>query len=159
MPFDVKKYKNTTFVHREFDFPLPPVFKEFFDKEDKLVWRIRGLTGQELGFVSENASRNKNIASMMEAISEGSYQKLVKMYRELAGADKDKVPQKIAEAMEQLVIASVYPVADLELIVLLCTRAAETFLNMSLKVNALTSGGMVPGKQKGSGKEKISEPA
>lgn len=161
MPFDVKKYKNTPFYHPEYDVPLTPAdrFKMFFDEGEKPVWRVRGLTGQEIGKAAMASQKNRNVAAMFEAVETGSYQKILKMYKELAGLDKDKVPQEIAEALDKIVMASVEPKADLELVVLLCTRSAASFYRINVKIKELTEGGMMPGKPKGSGKKAKSKQA
>jgi len=159
MPFDVKKFKKTTFEHAFGEVPLPAVFNDFFDKGEPRVWKVRGLTGQEVGRAAIAAQKNKNLAAMLEAAGTESFRKLSKMYKELAGTDKEKVPQEIAEAMEKIIIGSVEPIADIELVALLCTRSATAFYAISKKIRDLTEGGMVPGKPAGSGSKKKSSSA
>lgn len=154
MPFDIKKFKNTQFTHQIGEVPLPAVFNDFFDKKEKAVWKVRGLTGQEVGRAALAAQKNKNLAGMFEAANSDSYQKIIKMYKELAGTDDKNVPQQIAEAMEKIIIGSVEPKADIELVVLICTRSASAFYAINLKIKELTEGGMVPGKPVSSGKKK-----
>lgn len=153
MPFDVKKFKRTKFIHAVGEVPLPAVFNDFFDKGEKPVWIVRGLTGQEVGRAALAAQKNKHLAAMLEASESESYQKILKMYKDLAGTS-DKVPQQVAEAMEKIIVASVEPKADMDLVDLLCTRSATAFFAITLKIKELTEGGMLPGKPKSSGKKK-----
>ncbi|MBF0395774.1 MAG: hypothetical protein HQK78_03305, partial [Desulfobacterales bacterium] len=60
MSFDVKKFLKTKFIPREEEVLLPDL-KDFFGEQEAASWKIRGLTGQELGQCNEAASRNKNV--------------------------------------------------------------------------------------------------
>lgn len=158
--FDVKKFKSAKFEHQTQDVPLPEKFREFFtDPKEKLVWKVRGLTGQELGYAANYANRNKNIMASIEAMAGGTKADMVKAYKDLYGSDATATPQQTAEAIEKMMIASVDPVCDLETAIKVCTVSATAFYSIALAIKLLTDGGMVPGKPKGSGKVQASEPA
>ena len=159
MSFDVKKYKKTKFEHQFVDVPLPPVFSEFFDKDEKPVWKVRGLTGQELGRAQVAAAKNQNMADMIEAMTSGKSKEKIKAFKGMLGIDDGKTPQALAEAFEKIVIGSVEPVVDLELALLVCTRSPEAFYSIHAAIKKLTDGGMIPGESKGSTQTPESEPA
>lgn len=150
MGFDLKRFRKTKFEHQTDEVPLPPVFKEFFGEGDPLVWKVRGLTGQEIGRAQVAAAKNLNLSAMVDAMASGKGKEKVKAFKEMLGVDEEKTPQALAEAFEKIVIGSVEPKVDLEDVLLLCTRSPTAFYNIHAKIKILTDGGMVPGKSKGS---------
>ncbi|MBI9092798.1 MAG: hypothetical protein JEZ12_26580 [Desulfobacterium sp.] len=150
MGFDLKKYKKTKFEHATADVPLPPVFADFFGEGEAPVWKVRGLTGQEIGRVQVAAAKNLNLSAMADAMASGKGKEKVKAFKEMLGVDEEKTPQALAEAFEKIVIGSVEPKVDLENVILLCTRSPTAFYNIHARIKELTDGGMVPGKSKGS---------
>ena len=52
MAFDEKKFMNTKFTPRERDVKVPDM-KDFFEPNEKPIFRVRGLTGHELARVHE----------------------------------------------------------------------------------------------------------
>ena len=151
MSFDIKKYKKTKFEHQTVDVPLPPSFADFFGEGEKLVWKVRGLTGQELGRAQVAAQKNQNLSAMVEALITGKDKAKTKAFKEMLGVDDEKTPQAMAEAFEKVRLGSVEPAADLELVLMLCTRSPTAFFNINLEIKKLTEGGMLPGKPKCSG--------
>lgn len=148
--FDIKKFKKTKFEPRTELVPLPDM-KEFFGEGDEPVWKVRGLTGAELGRCTEAAERNKNIAAILEGLISPDNQTKVESVREMIGMTPGTVPNDIARRIEQLVLGSVDPAIDEEMAVKLCQVYPVEFYQLTNAIVRLTGAGHVPGKQKPSG--------
>ncbi|GAF96882.1 unnamed protein product [marine sediment metagenome] len=155
MGFDSKGFMNTKFQPREASVPVPDL-KEFFEEGDKPEWKVRGLTGQELGRTNEAAERNRNIAAILEGlVAPGSHEK-IESVRQLLGVGNE-TPQDIARRLEMLTVGSVEPPCDIELALKLCTVFPIEFYQITTKIVGLTGKGHMPGKAQPSGKTTKSE--
>ncbi len=125
-----------------------PELKPFFDG-DNPVWKVRGLTGQELGRANDAADRNKKIASVVEGITARSHKKIAKAVRQTIDPD---TPQDVAKRLEHLILGSLDPECDLELALKICERFPVEFYAITNKILELTGLGHMPGKPKPSGK-------
>lgn len=146
MGFDGKRFVNTRFVPREEDVPVDDL-KEWFEKDGKPLWRVRGLTGQELGAVNEAVERNKNIAAILEGLLAPENAEKVESLRKLLGVSDD-VPQDIAKRIEMLTRGSVAPECDLDLALKLCENFPIEFYEITQVIIRLTGQGRIPGKSK-----------
>lgn len=167
MQFDTKKFKSAKFIPREEDVPVPDM-AEFFSEASGTespglavsasppVWRVRGLTGVELGRARAAAERNRNIANVMEALAGGVDKEKVKALREMIGL-ADKVPDDVATRLELLVIGSVAPVADMDLALQVCKAFPIEFYQLTNEINRLTGMGHTVGKSKPSGETRTSK--
>ena len=156
MSFDIKKFKKAKFQTRTEDVKVPDL-AAFFGDGEAAVWKVRGLTGQELGRTKEAAAKNKNLSAMVEAIASSSKNEKVQGIKDALGLG-DEIPQDIAERVEQLVTGSIEPGCDTDLALLICERFPVDFYAISNKILRLTGKGMEPGKPNGSGKTPESEP-
>ena len=157
MGFDSKRFLATQFIPREEDVPVKDL-KDFFGEGDKPVWRVRGLTGYELGKVEEIKRRNRKIENIIEGIVSDGSRKQVQAIRQLIGNTKEATDD-IAKRLEMLVIGSVDPECDLDLAIKLLTAFPIEFFDLTNRVNLLTGKGHIPGKAKPSGKTPKSEQA
>lgn len=137
--FDVKRFMSAQFLPREEDVPVPDM-REWFEKGDKPVWRVRGLAGQELGSANAAAERNRNMEAILEGIASAVDRKKSEAIRKLIG-DREEVPDDIAKRLEMLVIGSVEPKADIELAVRVCKVYPIEFYQITTKINQLTGMG------------------
>lgn len=156
MAFDTKKFLKTKFAPREESIPVPDL-KEFFGEGEKPAWKVRGLTGQELGRANEAAARNKNISAILEGLASAQGKEMGESIRKLVNAGNE-TPQDIAKRIELFMIGSVEPKADLDLALHFCTAFPIEFFQITNKILELTGKGHVPGKPKGSGATTKSEP-
>ncbi len=157
MPFDAKKFLKTKFMHRTEDVPVPDL-AAFFPEGARPVWRVRGLTGHELGRSNEAAARNKSILAILEGITSAMSKDTTQAIRELIGTD-GSTPQDVAKRIEQLVIGSVDPECTQELAVRLCEVKPIEFWALTNMIVRLTGLGQMPGKQEPSGETPKSAPA
>lgn len=157
MTFDAKKFLKTKFVPRIDEVPVPDL-KDFFPEGASAVWKVRGLTGQEIGRASEAAERNKSIQAIIEGITSTSDREKVDAVKNLIGMGKD-TPVDVAKRIEHLMIASVDPVCTLDLAVRMCEVYPVEFYQITNKISLLTGLGQVPGKPQPSGETGKSAPA
>jgi hypothetical protein len=152
MPFDIKQFKTAKFEIREGLVKVPDL-APFFPEGEEAVWKIRGLTGVELGRVNEAAERYRNIGAILEGlISSGAAEK-VESIKKLVGMGND-TPADIVRRMDMLVVASVSPEVDEELAVKLCEKFPVEFFDITNEITKLTGQGHILGKPKPSGETK-----
>lgn len=156
MGFDAKKFKNTDFSTREEDVPVPEL-EEFFGPDEEKVWRVRNLTGIEVGRVNETGEKYKRLDAAAKAI-DGTQKEKVEAFKALFGVSQG-MSQETAKQTEVMVLGSVDPVCDVELAGLIRDRFPVTFANITRKIYQLTGQGAEPGKRTGSGGNKTSEQA
>ena len=138
--FDEKRFMAAAFEARETDVPVPDM-KDFFDEEENPAWRVRGLTGQELGLVHQAVARNRNMDAILEGLASAVDKEKSESIRKLIG-DRDEVPDDIAKRLEMLTIASVAPECDLELAKKVARVYPIEFYQITNEINRLTGMGM-----------------
>jgi hypothetical protein len=144
MPFDVKQFKTSQFVNREGTIKVPDLAPFFQEGEDP-VWKVRGLTGHELGRVNEASERYKNITAILTGlISSGATDK-VESIKKLVGLGDD-TPADIVKRLDMLVVASVDPEVDEELAIKICENYPIEFFTITNEITNLTGQGRVLGK-------------
>ncbi len=148
MAFDEKKFLKTKFTPRTEEVPVPDL-QPFFKEGAEAVWKIRGLTGQELGRANEAAARNKDIAAILEGLTGGGKEK-AQAVKDMLGLGGD-TPQDVAKRIEFLVIGSVDPICSQSLAVKLCEAYPVEFFDLTNRITQLTGRGQLPGKQPPSG--------
>ena len=149
MAFDEKKFMNTQFVPREKDIGVPDM-KEFFGKDEKPVFRVRGLTGNELARVHEAIEKHKGIAGLIEKIMVGNTEEKIDAVRNALGVSAE-VPEEIAKRLEMFVLGSVCPKISLEVAVRICETYPIEFYTVTTEITQLTGRGQLPGKPTPSG--------
>lgn len=137
--FDVKRFMSAQFVPREEDVPVPDM-KDFFGEDEKPVWRVRGLTGQELGVANASAERNRNVEAVLEGVVSAVSAKKADAVRRLIG-DREEVPDDIARRLEMFALGSVAPEADVELAIKICRVYPIEFYAITNAINRLTGMG------------------
>lgn len=153
---DLQKFMSAQATARETDVPVPEL-SSFFEKGKKRVWRVRGLTGIELGRCRECRDRHETVAAMVKAIA-GEGDKASELQKALGLADGE-VPKDVSERIEVLAIGSVDPVIGDErrdVILRLVELYPVTFYTLTNKIQNLTGAGAELGKPKSSGKTRKS---
>lgn len=156
--FDAKRFMSQQFVHREEDVPVPDM-KDFFPEGEPAVWRVRGLTGQELGLCNQAAERNRNMEAILEGVASAAGAKKSDAIKKLIGG-RDDTPDDVVKRMEMLIIASIAPECDLQLAVKLCKIFPIEFYQITTAIGKLTGMGQTAKKKPtASGTTPPSEPA
>lgn len=154
--FNADKFIQTQLEHRTEEVEVEDL-KEWFDKDDKALWKVRGLSGEEVAKAQETASKSKNLTAIVEALASNAKAEKVSALKELLGT-ADSVPVELAKRMEMLVHGSVEPATDLALAVKLAKNFPVTFMTLTTKILELTGLGSVDvGKLSASTKSKKSK--
>jgi len=156
MAFDSKRFLKTKFSPRTEEIAVPDL-QVFFPEGERAVWKVRGLTGQELGRANEAAEKNRNIAAILEGLASETAKEKADAVKELLGIG-GTTPQDIAKRLEQLTIGSVDPACSLDLAVRLCEAFPIEFFQLTNKIMELTGRGQLPGKAQPSGGTEKSGP-
>ena len=148
--FDTKMFLKEKFKHRTATVPVPDL-AQFFGEGFPAEWKVRGLTGQEVGRTQEAPTRIKNAQALLDSIVSGDASDKAEAIKGILGWSSD-TPDDVAKRIEILSIGSVDPSCTQELAVRLCETFPIEFYQITNKINELTGLGQVPGKQKPSGK-------
>lgn len=162
MAFDKKAFISAKFEPRTMDYPVPGL-KLFFDNGDKAVWKIRSLTGSEIGRADEAVQNEGFTAKILEAVTSMNSSEVAAQVKELMGRSGDK-PQSIKKRIYHLIYGSVEPClinektgeANYEIAVNLCENYPIIFLELTNEILRLSGQGFEPGKSKPSGETKKS---
>jgi hypothetical protein len=150
MSFDKKRFMKTSFEPRTEAVPVPDL-KDFFGEGAEALWKVRGLTGHELGKVNEAEERNRNLVAIMEALVSVKAAEKADAVKKLIGLD-DSTPSDIARRLEMLVIGSEDPACDQEMSVRICTHFPIEFIQLTNTITKLTGmGAQVKKKPSSSG--------
>jgi len=150
MGFLKDKFLATSFIPREDKIDVPDL-KKWFEKKDKLVWHVKGLTGYELSWCEEVKRRNKQIDKILEGLLQEG-EKLKQAIQGLVGSDPTNATDDVAKRIEMMVKGSTDPICDNALAIKVLTFFPIEFFTITNKITILTGKGHVPGKQKPSGK-------
>jgi len=149
MGFDAKRFQKTKFTARIEGVPVPDL-KEFFPEGEEAVWKVRGLTGHEVGRAAEAADRNKTIGAILEGLTAEASKDKAEALKDILGIGGN-TPADIAKRLEHLVLGSVDPPCTQDLAVRLCEVFPVEFYQITNKIMLLTGMGQLPGKQQASG--------
>ncbi|WP_301585023.1 hypothetical protein [Halomonas alkaliantarctica] len=149
MQFDADKFASAAFKRREEDVPVKDLAAWFKGAKDgeAPVWRVRGLTGEELARVNEAQARNRNKSAIIEALSSDKQEKMTDAIKELIGTG-NSVPDDLARRIEMLTIGSVAPECTHQVAVKLAEAFPVEFYELTTKITQLTGLGSEPGKPK-----------
>ncbi|MBR2512760.1 MAG: hypothetical protein IKE45_01845 [Halomonas sp.] len=149
MEFDANRFTSTAFKRREEDVPVKDL-RDWFKgakKDEGPVWRVRGLTGEELARVNEAQARNRNKNAVIDALSSDKSEKMTDAIKELIGTGSS-VPDDLARRIEMLTIGSVAPECTHQVAVKLAEAFPVEFYELTTKITQLTGLGSEPGKPK-----------
>lgn len=149
MQFDADKFASAAFKRREEDVPVKDLAAWFKGAKegDTPVWRVRGLTGEELARVNEAQARNRNKNAVIDALNSDKSEKMTDAIKELIGTG-NSVPDDLARRIEMLTIGSVAPECTHQVAVKLAEAFPVEFYELTTKITQLTGLGSEPGKPK-----------
>lgn len=150
MSFDVNKFSGSQFKQRTEDVKVEAL-KEFFGKKDKPIFKVRNLTGEELGRVNQAVSKNRNVAAILDGLLSNVDKEKIEAIKSSIGADS-KIPDDIARRLEMIQLGCVDPKIDLSLAKKLCTNYPIEFYDITNTITRLTGLGSELGKARPSGR-------
>lgn len=158
MGFDLRKFKKAKFEPRTKIVDVPAL-RAFFSEGEPPRFKVRGLTGEELGRVNDAQSRAKNISALVEVISSASgVKETASAIREGLGLSPDGVPEDIARRIEMVAVGCVEPEMDLQTAAKIFRVAPIDGYSLSNAITLLSGQGMTLGELKSSGETTKSEP-
>lgn len=152
MSFDVKKFQNTKFIQRTEDVKVEAL-KSFFDEKEQPVFKVRNLSGEELGRVNQAVQKHKNTAAILDGLLSNIDKEKIEAIKASLGST-DKTPDDIARRLEMLILGCVDPKLDMQACVKLCKFFPIEFYDLTNTITRLTGLGSELGKPKPSGKTK-----
>lgn len=154
---DLQKFTDASLAPREAEIDVPEL-ADFFGKGEKPIWRVRGLTGAELGRCNEMAEKGAdNVRALVRALA-GDGDKAASI-RQTVGLDDESVPPDVSRRIEMLAIASVSPAIGRDhrdTAVKLSEAYPTVFYSLTNRILNLTGQGAELGKPKRSGKTQTS---
>ena len=148
MTFDRDRVMSSKFEPRTANVPIKNSdLTEFFESEEP-VWKVRGMTGEELGKVMEAVQNTERIQEAVGALLSDSSPDIVKGVRKLFNRER---PDDVIKRIESLVLASLEPECDLQMAVKVLKFFPIEFYAITNKINTLTGLGHSIAKKKPSG--------
>lgn len=149
MTFDIKKFEEARFEDRIEEVPVPEL-AEFFGDSKKIVWIVRQLTGEELAIAKEAQGQNRNMESIVEALS-GSLESMnqgekAQALKEVLGVTSETAPDDYVWRLACLRMGSIDPVIDEALAVKIAITYGNVFYRLTNKILALTGMGKTLGE-------------
>ena len=149
---DIDRFKNTTFEKRTEDVPVPAL-KDFFDKGDEPVFKIRGLSGPELAEVHAAVDKYKDVNKLIEGLLSDDMKAKIEAIKESMGIT-EKTPIDFVRRIEMFKRGMVDPVADDDFTMKYAENFPVDFYHVTNRISNLSGLGSMPGKSRPSGKTK-----
>lgn len=165
--FDLAAFRKAKFQEREEDVPLSGLTAAGFGGYDgegdnakpvPVVFRVRGLTAEELAKAEQEADNSKLLAKVAERLAGNDTEKVAAMMDGLGL--NDKTPAALAKKLAHVQMAVVEPELKLQDVVRIADAYPTDFMELSNHIYNLTGKGKVAQvKRKPSGKTTASKPA
>ncbi len=152
---NIKKFSASKWKHRT-DTVQTPELAPWCAEDEKAECIVRNLDAVELACANEAAGQASKRAAIAEGLA-GRGAEITDAIRQFIGAAGD-APADHVRRLELLQLGSVKPVFDLPAAMHLATNLPATFMLLTNRILELTGMGAEPGKPKGSGKSRASEP-
>ena len=149
MSFDLERFRSAQLGPREADVRVQDLAHWFADGAPP-VWRVRGLTGEEIARSNEASQRHETIASAVEAFAAASGGDKAGALSELIGYS-GSVPADLAKRFDHLVFGSIEPKIDREIAVRLFKDYPVVGFHLTNRILELTGLGPDVGKLPPSG--------
>lgn len=148
MAFDKGKWAAQTLVPRTAEVAIPEC-ERYFGQDERPVFLVRGLTGEELARVRSAGEVDKRLEEWMKGVVASGRVTRIATFRELLGLG-ESVPEDLAMRYQMLAEGSVEPDFNHTEAVKFFHDFPHTALLLTKKISDLSGLGGVPGKPKGS---------
>ncbi len=136
--FDTRAFMRAEFQPREGTVDVSKsALKEFFHDGNQAVWKVRGLTANEIARSNEASERNGRLETLINAMTTQNRLDIADGVKEMIGIGDD-VHSEIAKMLEHLIFGSINPEVPRELAVRIATVAPVEFYMISRKIMELT---------------------
>ena len=143
--FNKSKFLAGRFRPREGAVDVPDM-ADFFPKDcEKPVWKVHGLTADELSQCNNAADTMKNLSDVVDSIAGGTGKEKADAIKSVLGIDSEMTPDTV-KRLEMLVRGSVDVDVDLQLAVKLSEAFPIEFISITNEIMRLTGLGQELGK-------------
>ena len=139
MAFDADGFLRAPLQARTQDVDVPELAEWF--GEDKPIWRVRGLSANEIQRSADAKIRLNRESALVDALSSGSRADMAEELARVLGRKADDVEPEVGRRMELLIAGSVEPVCNLELAGKLADSFPIPFINITNAILSLTGQG------------------
>jgi hypothetical protein len=146
MPFNPTAFMKAEFRPRTADIPVKSL-ADFFDEGEEPVWKVRGLTGEEVARTREIDAKMKRMTALAEAFEAASKSEIVAELKQSFGIGND-TPLDFNKRVDQIVYGSVDPEVTQEQVVKLARVAPIEFYTISQRILELTGLGQEAEKKR-----------
>jgi hypothetical protein len=144
MGFNAEKFLNAKMQPRTADVPVPGL-AHWFPEGEKPIWKVKGISGQELGFAQQSVANRKDIPAIVAGLLGGNSKEKIDATKKALNID-DTIAANDALNIHLVRLGSVDPVIDEDLAVKLCTCHVIELREIAKKILTLTGQGYEPGK-------------
>lgn len=157
MAFNSKEFMKQPFDARTEDVRVVEL-ASWFAEGDEPVFKVRGLTFEELNKADNAADNSKAMLNLVATLQTKDGTAIADGIKDAFGIGKD-TPANMIKRINHMVMGSVDPKIDEELAVKLASTYPIEFTIISNKIIELTGKGFMPGKLKGSTRSQTQKPA
>jgi hypothetical protein len=157
--FNTSAFMTQKFARREDEVEIKDsTLLEFFPEGKKAVWKIQGLTADELARCDSAAETYEKVAAVAKGLAGDNAAKITEAIQKILGTGTD-VHTEVVRRQEHLIYGSVSPKITKPMAVRIAEVAPVEFFAITNKILELTGLGQIAGKSKPSGKEQTSKTA
>jgi len=138
MPFNIAEFQNQKIIHRTGEVAVERLAK-YFPEGEKPVWKVRGLSGEEMARVGDDVSSNANIGTPKD---NPLGNELADVIKRITGKGEN-VPDSHVHKMAMVEYGSVDPKVSRQDVVKLAAVSVIDFLAIFTKIAELTTMGTV----------------
>lgn len=139
MPFNAEKFRAANYEQRTEEIKVPAL-AHFFDKDEKPVWVVRGLSASEVFRSMEAGNTQKTIDDVLTSIETNESKR--DQLREVLGVDLD-LSAEFVRKLHLFILGSAAPKVERDVALLIEKRHPSEFLLICNTINALSGQGMV----------------
>lgn len=140
-------FNETAFMKQKFeprtDQVKVPELKNWFDKGEKPIWVVRGLTSEESARCNEGIKRQETLSALIEAI--GTSQLNVDEIKQKLGLNDKEMPDETILMIERILVGSMTDGCeqiDRSIVVKISISYPSVFYRLSSRIMELTALGM-----------------
>lgn len=153
MGFDTQGFQRAPWEHRTQEVPVPEL-AEFFTDGSPAVFKVRGLSADELYKIRFSVSRHLVIEGIAEGLAEASKSGATRAINEVLSTSQ--LHPATPRAIETLIFGCVDPPCDLDMARLLMSKHGVVFMKLSDTIMTLAGlGGEVAKKAEPSGQSPV----
>ncbi len=158
MGFDLKKFASAKFQDRIVEVSVPQL-KAFFAEGEKPVFKIRGLSGEEVFQVREAMKRAEVQEELVRGFLSDNAQEKARAILEELGLQGNSVPEDFVRHIEVILRGTVEPplMGHRSEIVKLARESSTTFQTLGDQILIATGKGRVLGESNASGETRASK--